>query len=524
MLKKLDNKILTIIIPYLLTITIYLMIYYIDYCPEGAHFEITLTESIMLGILFCIKLPIVFLITDILLKDLKLSFLMKLVFVIIPKNIISIIIYILFVLILKKVKIKNTNFIDYIYYPIMLSFIIMFSYITIMIGINKISEVLRTKTYEDKIENIKIDKNKKKTNIYWIHVDGMTSIDTTKKYFNYNDTYLRDYFNNNNYIENKNASLKTGHHTITSLPALFNPNYYDNFYISYLDKLENYNISGKLPDTYITYKELINHRLYNNELIDSLRKNNYTIIQVGEYNHYNSLKADYLYEAYGFDLYDKKYRFINLKNKKDSEIKEQLRITKFNYLLNNYDINKINDDKWGKSTKYSINIDKYKYLNNKNYSSGKIISNGIIEGNNIDKKNKFFYIYLGVTHFNWLYTENGEKNNIKDIQNLDKYVGNYKYSTHVIVDLLELIKENDPNAIIFLQSDHGIHAVEDNDMESYFNIEKKDFGKIRNSVMSAIYIPEEYKNGDEEYLNNPLNITRYIVNNYVGENYKYLKK
>ena len=287
------------------------------------------------------------------------------------------------------------------------------------------------------------------------------------------------------------------------------------------------NINGKNTNVITNSAEfgLIPQRdFFDKDIAVEGRTDNYTVIQVGEYNHYNSLKADYLYEAYGFDLYDKKYRFINLKNKKDSEIKEQLRITKFNYLLNNYDINKINDDKWGKSTKYSINIDKYKYLNNKNYSSGKIISNGIIEGNNIDKKNKFFYIYLGVTHFNWLYTENGEKNNIKDIQNLDKYVGNYKYSTHVIVDLLELIKENDPNAIIFLQSDHGIHAVEDNDMESYFNIEKKDFGKIRNSVMSAIYIPEEYKNGDEEYLNNPLNITRYIVNNYVGENYKYLKK
>ena len=41
--------------------------------------------------------------------------------------------------------------------------------------------------------------------------------------------------------------------------------------------------------------------------------------------------------------------------------------------------------------------------------------------------------------------------------------------------------------------------------------------------MSAIYIPDKFKNGDEEYLNNPLNISRYLVNNYVGNNnYDYL--
>ena len=35
-------------------------------------------------------------------------------------------------------------------------------------------------------------------------------------------------------------------------------------------------------------------------------------------------------------------------------------------------------------------------------------------------------------------------------------------------------------------------------------------------------IPDKYKNGDEIYLNNPLNISRYIVNNYVGKNYEYI--
>ena len=42
-------------------------------------------------------------------------------------------------------------------------------------------------------------------------------------------------------------------------------------------------------------------------------------------------------------------------------------------------------------------------------------------------------------------------------------------------------------------------------------------------MINAYYIPEQYKNGEEEYLNNPLNISRYIINNYVGDNYSYVK-
>ena len=55
------------------------------------------------------------------------------------------------------------------------------------------------------------------------------------------------------------------------------------------------------------------------------------------------------------------------------------------------------------------------------------------------------------------------------------------------------------------------------------NIEEKECSNVRNSTFSSIYIPDEYKNGDEEFLSNPLNISRYIINNYVGKNYEYIK-
>ena len=59
---------------------------------------------------------------------------------------------------------------------------------------------------------------------------------------------------------------------------------------------------------------------------------------------------------------------------------------------------------------------------------------------------------------------------------------------------------------------------------------KKAFGdkanprELWNSTMSALRVPAEYKTGDEHYaLETPLNMTRYLVNTFVGKNYDYVK-
>ena len=56
-----------------------------------------------------------------------------------------------------------------------------------------------------------------------------------------------------------------------------------------------------------------------------------------------------------------------------------------------------------------------------------------------------------------------------------------------------------------------------------FNISNEEVQELRNSVMNAVYIPDKHKKDESEVVKNPLNITRYLVNNYVGQgNYEYL--
>ena len=87
------------------------------------------------------------------------------------------------------------------------------------------------------------------------------------------------------------------------------------------------------------------------------------------------------------------------------------------------------------------------------------------------------------------------------------YKGNYTYVSHLLVDLVQYIKDNDQDAVIVLQSDHGIHTVDCDELKRLLNVNSSDCRIIRNSMFSAISIPEKYKNGDESVLNNPLNIS-----------------
>ena len=89
-----------------------------------------------------------------------------------------------------------------------------------------------------------------------------------------------------------------------------------------------------------------------------------------------------------------------------------------------------------------------------------------------------------------------------------------------MLDAIDLILEN-PDAVIILQSDHGIYnyAVLRNLLE--IGIPLDTVLELNYSVFSAVRIPAQYGGLDEPL--NPLNISRVLVNRFVGENYALLQ-
>lgn len=390
-----------------------------------------------------------------------------------------------------------------------------------------------SKEYEYKLD-VKVDEKLDTPNIYWIHCDGMMGLLAMEKYFKYDNADLKKYFANANYSYNEDASLVAGHKTQLSLTAMFNPYYYDNFFKKYLFELENsFTSKSKRTSFMVDYYEIEEKRLHN-ELFKALANRNYSTVAIAEFNQYTGFYTDYFYDYY---VYDKKYRHVlpekEFRVMDNRDIDDGERIKLLSYMRFNHfkpllettslypmlkDVNYLDYD----TLNYDdINNSNLKYINDSNYWVSKAIIKGIDESLNI-LDNKFMFIDFKLNHLPITFNYYGEYIDISNEYNFNYYLGNYGYATKLLTEILEYIRIKDEDAVIFVQGDHGIHMLDEKLIMKYFNISLEEVQDIRNSVISAYYIPDKYKNGDEIYLNNPLNLSRYIVNSYVGKNYEYI--
>ena len=378
-----------------------------------------------------------------------------------------------------------------------------------------------------------VDESKKiKPNIYYIHCDAMMSMEAMSKYFNYDDSYLNDFLTSNDYIVGRDASLIAGHRTQFALVALFNPYYYDNKEKEFLDDVEDTINNGKNHSkSYIPYSELLDKRL-NSELLSGLSSAGYKTYGIGIYNQFTSIDTDsYYYFNYykaavnhhGKELTLKMIdsntsksslrRYINLHTLADVYFNPKV-FSKFDYM------NFLKDTKNVDTS--NLDLSKYKYLDSTKNEKVKMIIAGLRDIYNSEDSSRFVFVDYDLNHLNIAYDKNGEEE-YGQREFVDAYRENYMYLSYLLVDIVRYINDNDPNSVIILQSDHGNNVTVCETLMKDLDIEKSDCANIRNSTFSAVYVPEEYKLGNEEYLNNPLNISRYIINNYVGDNYKYIQ-
>lgn len=381
----------------------------------------------------------------------------------------------------------------------------------------------KSSSFDNKI-NVKVDSNEDVPNIYWIHADTMIGFDAMRKHFNYDNEELKKYFDSNGYLYNENARIIGGFGTKRALVALFNPYYYDNFYKDYFEDLVNVSLEKKqMTDKLVNHYELEEKRL-NNELFNAL-KNKYTTYGIGTFDPYLSLFSDYYYDYYCNDNL-----FLYELDKNKDKYNDYIKMIHFEYELIRFGIiskPKICETNFLKKEMLDYknnNIEKYPNSNKSKYVPIKKIFASLNDVNKKSQDDKFVFVDFFIVHHPFDYDENGNLiNNSKSI-NLESFLGNYKYSVKLLIDVLDYIKQNDKNGVIIIQADHGLHVGSNEDLMSTFNISKEEVSDIRYSVMNAVYIPDKYKTSDIEVVKNPLNISRYLVNNYVGNNnYNYLK-
>lgn len=387
---------------------------------------------------------------------------------------------------------------------------------------------INTKRYNETYE-VNVEKKLETPNIYWIHTDAMMNFSDMQKYFHFYNKALVNYLKEEGYYMNEDASLVAGHKTQKALAALYNPNYYDNHLKDYLYDLEDVYLEKKSNTSYnISIKELINKRI-DSELMTALEEKGYTTISISKFNNHSSITTDIMYDYYNKSV-DNHWHFTEKEElRKVTEtgkkyINLSYTLTQFKEvlaysILSPYTDNMVPYD-YEVIDYNDLDTSEYPNINKTKYWPIKAILKGIEDSQNIDSS-KFFFIDYDLNHTQLSYDSSGEILDSSKYDDLNSYVGNYIYSCKLLMEMLDYIRNNDSEAIIVIQADHGLHTYET--LGELLNLNVEEVQEIRNSVMNAVYIPEKYQNGDEEYLSNPLNISRYLVNNYVGKNYEYLE-
>ena len=143
------------------------------------------------------------------------------------------------------------------------------------------------------------------------------------------------------------------------------------------------------------------------------------------------------------------------------------------------------------------------------------------------KSPKLVVVFQDQTHGPFLYDENGQRHHGSGYTGETDpmaYPPQHKYTSKQIQNYITSILKNNPDAVIVIQGDHGLHMSSPDEFHRCFGNGCQAV-ELWNSVISAVRIPEKFRTGNETVmLETPLNISRYLINHYVGSsNCKYLK-
>ena len=497
------------------------------YNGYGISLDVLFRDIIFISFLYFLIFTIIHFLLKIKLSSVNIFFI-KIILILLSFNFInkSIIASIILLGVFLLIVLQNDNIKKMV--ALLFSYIIFFMVIMyVPISLFNVTSLMIQMKSSNVSKEFLVEKNDEVPNVYWIHCDGMISLDTARKYFNFDIEMISKYLKDEEFYYN-NTIFNNGGNTALSLVSLYNPEYYDKFFKEYLDffSLAFVNSKVKLPYL-VSYDDLIDRR-HNNELFKALELKSYQFSAITQFNSYSSFYTDYMISYYDLDDEDMLH-YAKKDYNSDFILNIQSDIIRMNSLFDltvfgslfkkidfrNYELLNVSD----------FDFSNNKVIKNTDYWYARAILKGLDVVNEENEENLFTFIDLTLNHAPWLYDENGKKvNNEFSGEFVSNYIDNYKHSTDLIMEIVDYIKEMDNDAIIVLQGDHGIHTVDSNYLKNYFNCpDYKCSSELRNSTFNAIYIPDKYINGDEKYLDNPLNISRYLVNSIVGDNYKYVE-
>ena len=365
-------------------------------------------------------------------------------------------------------------------------------------------------------------------NVYWILCDGMLGFDAFEQYYGDAQDELASELTERGFEINRSAMLESGHVTRIAVPALMCPEFYDNYLA---DILSNHETAMELRKS--SNANLFSSRYYN-ETINAFDNRGYTTITMAldEFDIFFPT-TDYFYYLASHFTSDAKFAelpYYVMKSDINDPSYFQRRfysqylgyvflggfpIHIFDYLYGENVTHHMLSSSTDRSTDIlltgSLEARRYSVLINSLYDT---LYEKDINGP------KFVIVHDLMAHCPICFDEQG--NLVDNIDTFSAYAEHHRYAANVLLEIVDLILEADPDAVIILQADHGLHTATEEAIIKAFGSTDAVLD-IWNNVFCAIRIPDQFQAEDEQYvMENPLNISRYLINSYVGPNYSYI--
>ena len=324
-----------------------------------------------------------------------------------------------------------------------------------------------------------VDSSLPSPDIYWFHMDGMISIGTLERFFGESGEWLREELRCRGFEIYEDAELRVAG-TTPALHALMSPMFYDSFFGEWLAEIHNTvlrdernaHIRAGLNRVGLTHTDIQRY----NELLTALMVRGYNINLVN-----NSLQSRLGHVA-GYGYVPTRWHVFG-------DLPQMISMTTPLNLPNNM-------DRVGLTTDSQESSDyRYEFLANFNV-----------------------YMIMRTHPSNWWRYDPSLTE--RDLTKLHIYPLAWDSAARRMLQRIDTILEENYYAVIVLQADHGLNMV----ITQQFLLDQgyplEQVLELSHSVFNAVRIPQAYGGLDAPLA--PLNISRKLVNRFVGQNYNLL--
>lgn len=376
-----------------------------------------------------------------------------------------------------------------------------------------------------------IDPPSDEPNVYWIHCDGMLGFSSVEKYFGDGQEEVKQELADRGFVVNENAAFEAGHSTSACVPALMCPDFYDENMMKLVESCKGDSTQVQYAVADEAYERLLSEQRYYNETTMAFGTAGFQTVNIlawnwggGGYFPPNTDKQFCCMDSNIVELIIDKEKTLKTEAQFSGGSFTQFEdfvektMYPFKKIMDQIDFSGLEDLMLESSAEKRVVSDEV--LKDPLYPQ---VTQCIIPALQNSQSPRFCILAYAQAHRPFIYNEQGEKI-AENNENPVDYLPQHKYAVKVIFNAVDTILAADPDAVIILQADHGLHGNFEKEFKEAFGDDAV-ASELWNQVFSAIRVPEKYQNGDEIYAyTNPLNISRYLVNNFVGEgNYAYLE-